>query len=130
MSMLKLKPACKDYLWGGDRLKREYGIEYEKDPLAEAWVLSSHPDGPSVIEGDEYNGETFGEYIERYGEKAIGNRMKTYSGFPVLIKLIDARQNLSVQVHPDDEYAEAHEGQMGKTEMWYIVDAAPGAFIY
>ena len=130
MSMLKLKAACKDYIWGGERIKREYGIEYEKDPLAEAWVLSSHPDGPSVIEGGEYAGETFREYIKKQGAKAVGNRWKTNSEFPVLIKLIDAEKSLSIQVHPDDEYAGVHEGQKGKTEMWYIVDAAPGAFIY
>ena len=121
MSIFKLKPACKDYLWGGERLKKEYGIEYDGDPLAEAWVLSCHPDGLSVIENGEYAGTTLKEYLEK-NEKI--------REFPVLIKLIDAKQDLSIQVHPDDEYAMSHEGQKGKTEMWYVLDAAPNAFIY
>ncbi|MCR5025201.1 MAG: class I mannose-6-phosphate isomerase, partial [Lachnospiraceae bacterium] len=122
MSIFKLKPACKDYLWGGERLKKEYGIEYDGDPLAEAWVLSCHPDGLSVIDSGEHKGKTLSEYIGRNADKTLG--------FPVLIKLIDAKQNLSIQVHPDDEYAMSHEGQKGKTEMWYILDSAPDAFIY
>lgn len=121
MSIFKLKPACKDYLWGGERLKKEYGIEYAGEPLAEAWVLSCHPDGLSVIENGEYAGTTLKEYLEK-NEKI--------REFPVLIKLIDAKQDLSIQVHPDDEYAMSHEGQKGKTEMWYILDSTPDAFIY
>ncbi len=116
-----MKPACKDYLWGGERLKKEYGIDYDGDPLAEAWVLSCHPDGLSVIENGEYAGTTLKEYLEK-NEKI--------REFPVLIKLIDAKKDLSIQVHPDDEYAMSHEGQKGKTEMWYILDSTPDAFIY
>ncbi len=130
MSILRLKPACKDYLWGGDRLKEEYGIEYDGEPLAEAWVLSCHPDGPSLIDSGKYRGKTLSEYIGIKGKEIIGKDADKFPDFPVLIKLIDARADLSIQVHPDNEYALSHEGQNGKTEMWYILDALDGAFIY
>ena len=68
MSMLKLKPACTDYLWGGERLRAEYGVESDKHPLAEAWVLSCHPDGPSTIVGGPYDGRTLADYIAAEGE--------------------------------------------------------------
>lgn len=105
----KLSPAFKDYIWGGTKLKALYGVK-DMERVAEAWVLSAHPDGPSLFE----DGRSFAEYAD----------------FPQLIKLIDAQNDLSVQVHPDDAYAQANEGQFGKTEMWYIVDAEKGAGIY
>ncbi len=130
MSILKLKPSCKDYLWGGRRLAEEYGIESDKDILAEAWVLSCHPDGPSTIVNGPDRGKTLPEYIRENGAQILGTHCRRFRDFPILVKFIDAKQDLSVQVHPDDRFALAQEHQYGKTEMWYVMDAAPGAFLY
>lgn len=130
MSILKLKPSCKDYLWGGTKLKTEFGKEYDGDKLAETWELSCHPDGPSYVVNGEYAGETLREYIVMEGKKVTGTHSRKYEQFPLLIKFIDAKQDLSIQVHPDDSYALKNEGQYGKTEMWYIVDCEEGASLY
>ena len=130
MCILKLKPSCKNYLWGGHRLADEYGIEYEEDILAEAWELSCHPDGPSYISNGKYAGMTLEEFIEAEGKEVLGTHCRRFRDFPILIKFIDAKQNLSIQVHPNNRYALKNEGQYGKTEMWYIMDAKPGAFLY
>lgn len=130
MALLKLKPACKDYIWGGHRLKDEYNKEYDGDVLAETWELSCHPDGPSVIRNGEYAGKTLAEYIREQGSSVLGKKCEQFEDFPILIKLIDAKDNLSIQVHPDNEYALKNEGQYGKTEMWYVVDCEEGAFLY
>ena len=113
---LKLSAVCKEIIWGGNRLKSEYGKVADLDKIAESWELTVRHDGMNVIENGEYAGMTLGEYL---GEEA--------NGFPLLIKLIDACDKLSIQVHPDDTYAREKEGEYGKTEMWYIVDAEPGA---
>lgn len=128
--MLKLKPSCKDYIWGGHRLAEEYGIEYDGDILAESWELSCHPDGPSTIINGAYAGKTLQQYIEEVGREALGSHCRRFRDFPILIKFIDARDNLSIQVHPDNRYALKNEGQYGKTEMWYVVDAGKEAFLY
>ena len=130
MNILKLTPSCKDYLWGGSRLRSDFGIKSDLNPLAEAWVLSCHPDGPSYVANGEYAGETLSEYILMEGKKVTGTHSRHYSQFPLLIKFIDAKDDLSIQVHPDDEYAMKNEGQYGKTEMWYIVDCEEGASLY
>lgn len=130
MSILKLKPSCKDYLWGGSRLIKEYGKEYEGEVLAETWELSCHPDGPSVICNGAYAGKTLPEYISGEGRQVLGTHCRRFRDFPILIKFIDARDNLSIQVHPDNRYALKNEGQYGKTEMWYVMDAGKDAFLY
>lgn len=130
MAMLKLKPSCKDYLWGGSRLRTDFGIDSDLDPLAEAWVLSCHPDGPSYIVGGPDDGKTLAAYIEEKGKDILGENCKKFEDFPILTKFIDAKGNLSIQVHPSDEYALANEHQYGKTEVWYILDCEPGAFLY
>lgn len=133
MGILKLNPACKDYLWGGHRLVEEYGIKYDGDILAETWELSCHPDGPSTIAGGPFSGKTLTEYIrenQENGREVLGKNCRRFSDFPVLIKFIDAKKNLSIQVHPDNSYALKNENQYGKTEMWYVMDAEPGAFLY
>ena len=130
MPVLKLKPACKDYLWGGEKLRTEYGLDGAGDRLAEGWMLSCHPDGPSVIENGPYAGKTLAQYIEAEGRAVLGSFGLLFADFPILIKLIDAKDNLSIQVHPSNKYAFAHEHQYGKTEMWYILEAEPGAFLY
>lgn len=122
IAILKLAPACKDYLWGGRQLVEDYKINYEGKILAEAWMLSAHKDGASIITNGNYAGKTFREYLAAEGYNA--------DKFPILIKFIDAQDILSVQVHPSDDYAQKFENQLGKHEMWYILDAAPDAFIY
>ena len=113
MAILKLKPSCKDYLWGGTRLRTEFGIEYDKDPLAESWELSCHPDGPSYIVNGESAGKTLQQYIDENGKEILGTDCQSFEQFPVLIKFIDAKKDLSIQVHPDNTYALKNEGQYG-----------------
>ena len=122
MPILKLTPSCKDYLWGGSLLRTDFGIKSDLDPLAEAWVLSCHPDGPSYLP----DGTTLAAYIAAH-PGCLGTDCDRFEQFPILTKFIDAKQNLSVQVHPSNEYALEKEHQYGKTEMWYVLDAAPGA---
>ncbi len=130
MPILKLKAVCKDYIWGGRRLMEEFGKTPRMERMAESWELSGHPDGPSVIANGEYAGRTLPEYIEGTGGSVLGSRYAQMRELPLLIKLIDARSDLSVQVHPDDAYARAHGERNGKTEMWYVLSAEPGAFLY
>lgn len=127
MKAMKLFPAFKDYLWGGTRLRDEYGKKCDFDKVAESWELSCHKDGNSVIDSGEYKGLTLSEYVEKAGKAVLGTDCEKFENFPILIKLIDAKDNLSVQVHPDNEYALRVEGEYGKTEMWYVVDCDPGA---
>ena len=123
MQIQKLYPECKDYIWGGNKLKEIYGKETEKTPCAESWELSFHKDGPTKLS----SGRTLAEVAT---EADLGEHVKDFSFFPVLIKFIDAKQDLSVQVHPSDAYALKNENSFGKTEMWYIVEAEQGAGIY
>ena len=127
MAILKLKAPCKDYIWGGTRLRDEYGKKCDYDKVAESWELSCHKDGPSVVADGEYKGLTLNEYIEKAGKGVLGKNCERFENFPILIKLIDAKDNLSVQVHPDNDYAMRVEGEYGKTEMWYVVDCDEGA---
>lgn len=128
MDILKLKPVLKDYIWGGERLKNDFGFESDLDKVAEGWMLSCHKDGKNTIDGGEYDGQTLDDIIEKLGkEKTVGTRSLDFPYFPVLIKLIDAKDNLSIQVHPDNEYAQRVEGEFGKTEIWYVLDAADDA---
>ena len=127
MEPLKLKAPLKDYLWGGHRLKQEYGKETDLEKVAESWELSCHKDGMSVIADGPCAGLTLPEYAGRYGKSVFGSHCAPFRDFPMLIKLIDAEQNLSVQVHPDNDYALRVEGEYGKTEMWVVVDAREGA---
>lgn len=125
MKPFYLKAPCKDYIWGGSRL-RDYGKQSDRDVIAESWELSCHPDGESVIASGSYAGLTLPDYLKEHPE-ALGTACGRFDRFPVLIKLIDAHDDLSVQVHPDDAYAQRVEHEYGKTELWYVVDARPGA---
>lgn len=127
MYPLILKAPLKDYIWGGNRLKNEYGFETELDKVAEAWVLSSRNDGDATVINGELSGKNLSEVLALWGDTAIGKNASKFEYFPLLIKLIDACDRLSVQVHPDDEYAMRVEGEFGKTEMWYVVDCDEGA---
>lgn len=130
MAILKLQPACKDYLWGGTRLMKEYHKSFNGEKLAETWELSCHPDGPSTIVNGMEKGKTLDQYLEEKGNVVLGSNSRDEKEFPILVKLIDAKDDLSVQVHPDDLFALANEGQKGKTEVWYIIDCEEGAFLY
>jgi len=126
MNITRLEPAYKNYIWGGTRLNKEYNKTSPYDITAESWELSCHDDGLCVIADGEYKGKTLKEVIAANPD-ILGKNGKAFDFFPILIKLIDAADRLSVQVHPDDEYALASENSYGKTEMWYVVDAEEGA---
>lgn len=122
-----LRGVCKDYLWGGNRLKEAFGRDSGGRTTAESWELSCHPDGCSVVSGGRNDGMPLTELLGKYGaEEILGKSCGCAERLP-LIKLIDAKEPLSVQVHPDDVYARAHGDANGKTEMWYVLDAEPGA---
>lgn len=124
----KLSSVPVDYIWGGEKLKKYWNKSNGPAKIAESWELSAYPGKESVIAGGPYAGQSLPAFLaahpEALGQKAEGQ------GFPILVKLIDATGDLSVQVHPGDAYAMEHEKQLGKTEMWYIADAEPGACIY
>ncbi len=122
MKIEKLFPAFKDYIWGGNKLKEKYGKKTDMTPCAESWELSFHKDGVTMLTG--------GEPISSLPKSAFGENVSDFSDFPLLIKFIDAKADLSVQVHPSDDYALKNENSYGKTEMWYIVDCEEGAGIY
>lgn len=124
-----LKPVGKDYLWGGTRLNDDFSKEIDMNPLAETWECSTHPDGPSTVASGAHKGETLFGVLKKHPEY-LGTHPGTMGEgeLPILIKFIDAKKDLSVQVHPDDRYAYENEnGQLGKTEMWYVLDAARNA---
>ena len=122
-----LKPVGKDYIWGGRRLKDDFCKDIDIDPLAETWECSTHADGPSIVANGEFCGATLKDVLKEHPE-FMGSHAAQFSAgdgdLPIMIKFIDAKSDLSVQVHPDDEYAAEHEaGQRGKTEMWYVLDS-------
>ena len=122
---LLLKPVGKDYLWGGSRLNDDFNLQLPFSPLAEAWVCSTHKDGVSTVSGTD---EKLTDLLNKHPEWLGTHSLATTHGkpeLPILIKLIDAKNNLSIQVHPDDEYAIKNEHDLGKTEMWYVLDAKP-----
>lgn len=127
MYPLKLKYHAKTALWGGDTLKRQWGKSCDFDKLAETWELTVRPEASNIIENGSLAGTSLNAYIINHPLSVTDGDMGKF--FPLLIKFIDARDDLSVQVHPDDAYAHDVENDQGKTEMWYIVDADEGAEI-
>ena len=121
MYILKLKPVFKDYNWGGTKHRDEYGFQSDLTKLAEGWMLSCHKDGENIIENGDFKGKTLTEVIKA-NPNYLGENGQKFEYFPILIKLIDAKNDLSVQVHPDNEYAMRVEKEYGKTECWYILD--------
>lgn len=123
---LFLKPVFQEKIWGGSRLRTVFGFDIPNDKIGEDWAISAHPHGVSVVENGSFKGwkldDLWKEHKELFGHP-------TEPVFPLLIKILDAEDDLSVQVHPDDAYGMAHEGELGKTECWYIIDAEPGAEI-
>ena len=130
LSPVKLSPAFKDYLWGGTKLKEQYNKKSDLEIVAESWEMSCHKDGESTVITGEFQGKKLSEYVEALGKDALGKKAEKFSYFPLLIKFIDAKDNLSIQVHPADEYALRVEGEYGKTEMWYVLEAEKGAYLY
>ena len=145
-----LRPSGKDYLWGGTRLNDEFAKNIDMSPLAETWECSTHPDGPCYVASGKFEGMTLTEVLKAHpqylGSHTLeyfapnhlpsrsfplqeDNKANSWNGqLPILIKFIDAKRDLSVQVHPTDQYAQKYEnGQRGKTEMWYVLDAAKDA---
>lgn len=122
-----LKPSGKDYLWGGNRLNDDFNKNIDLSPLAETWECSTHPDGPSYVVTGKHTGKSLIEVLKE-NPKYLGTHPRTKGELPILIKFIDAKKDLSVQVHPSDEYARINEnGQLGKTEMWYVLNASKNA---
>ncbi len=122
---IKLTPVFKQIIWGGERLRSEYNKTSPLDKIAESWELTHRPDGMSTIENGAYRGETLEKYLIDH-PRAVGTNHSD-DRFPLLIKFIDAEDDLSIQVHPDDEYALKNEPDTGKTEMWYIAEADENA---
>lgn len=127
---VKLSPAFKDYLWGGNKLKSMYQKKCDYDIVAESWELSAHEAGPSIVISGRHKGMPFPVYLDTIGKAYWGWKCQSLPNFPILVKFIDARDRLSVQVHPDDEYALENEGEYGKNEMWYVLDCEKDAGIY
>lgn len=128
---LKFRPVFKDYIWGGRNLK-EFGKDIPEGITAESWEISCHPDGKSVVANGIFKGIELEALVKTLRHLIIGTELPDghIARFPLLVKFIDAEDRLSVQVHPDDDYAFKYEnGDSGKNEMWYVVDARPGAEI-
>ena len=126
-----MRPAMKEMVWGGRLLRDRFGKEIPSDSTGEAWEIAAHPHGQSVVDGGPLDGTSLQALVDQYREALVGTKVLESYGtyFPLLIKFIDANQNLSVQVHPNDQQAAQLEGPgaSGKTEMWYVLDAKPGA---
>ena len=130
LTPLKLHPCYKDYLWGGERLRRDYHKADAPDITAESWELAQRPEGVSTVESGPLAGMTPDRLAALDRDAFWGTRCAGMRDFPLLVKLIDARRDLSIQVHPDNAYALKNEHQYGKTEMWYVVDCEEGAYLY
>ena len=128
--MIKLVPAFKDYLWGGTKLRDVYGKQCDYELIAESWELSAHPAGNSIVASGRHRGLSFSKYLDTVGKEVLGWKCAPLQNFPLLIKFIDAKEDLSVQVHPDDDYALEKENEYGKNELWYVIDSEPGAGLY
>lgn len=130
MQPFRLNPVFKEYLWGGTKLITQFSKAFDGPVLAESWELCAHSAGSSVVADGPLQGKTLLELSESQGIALFGTALERFQSFPVMIKLIDAKKDLSVQVHPDDAFARRVENDSGKTEMWYILSAEPGAFLY
>lgn len=128
LSPLLFYPVYRDYLWGGDRIPREFNRALPPGRYAESWEVSARAEAMSVVSEGPHTGRTLADLVAAYGVELLGTRVGP-DRFPLLIKLIDARETLSVQVHPNNENAHRTGGEP-KTEMWYVLDAAPDACVY
>ncbi|MEM7033397.1 MAG: type I phosphomannose isomerase catalytic subunit [Chloroflexota bacterium] len=128
---LTFTPQLRDYVWGGRNLEQLYDRTLPPGITAESWEISGHPNAPTIVDQGALKGQSLPQVLEDFGEALVGSRAEwalARNKFPLLIKLLDANQSLSVQVHPNDAYGLAHEGgELGKTEMWYVLHAEPDA---
>jgi len=128
---LTFEPVFRDYVWGGRNLEALFGRQLPPGIVAESWEISGHPSSPTRVDGGYWRGRALPDVQAALGANLVGSRgaaMLARGRFPLLVKLLDANQDLSVQVHPDDTFAALHEhGELGKTEMWYVLHARPGA---
>ena len=132
MYPLKFKPILKPLIWGGEKIAPFKGIETDLHNIGESWEISCVPDNVSVVENGPLAGKPLTELIAEYKDRLVGkaNYEKNGTEFPLLVKFIDARQDLSIQVHPDDSMAlRKHNQQNGKTEMWYVISTGEGAHL-
>ncbi len=129
---IKFDPILKSIIWGGSDICKFKGIEPQQDGIGESWEVSGVEGNISVVDGGNLKGKNLQDLIGEYKEQLVGkhNFEKFGTTFPLLIKFIDARDNLSIQVHPDDELGKKRHNSFGKTEMWYVINAAPEAFLY
>lgn len=129
--MIKLKSVYQEYIWGGSKIHELLHKDTGTLPrVAESWEVSTHPAGKSIVENGAFRGKTLNEYFDQIGWRTAGRYAARNHQLPILIKYIDAKENLSIQVHPNDKYARKHEGDNGKNEMWFVLAADEGAFIY
>lgn len=130
--LITFHPYLKPVIWGGNNICKYKGLEEKSEKIGESWEISAVPGYESIVDDGEYKGKTITELVETFGESLIGTKvMKKYGKqFPLLIKFIDAHDNLSVQVHPNDKLAQERHHESGKTEMWYVISTAPGSKIY
>lgn len=128
--ILKFKPIYKERIWGGQNLKYKLNkVDLPDGNIGESWEISAHKEGESVVSDGQYEGKSLSQIYKELGIEYFGKACETFREFPLLIKFLDASEDLSVQVHPNDEYATKYENSMGKEEIWYVLDAEPEAKI-
>jgi len=129
---LKFEPILKSIIWGGSEICKFKGVEPQQDGVGESWEISGVENNVSVVSNGEFKGESLDSLIARFKGQLVGGKIyaKFHETFPLLIKFIDAKDNLSIQVHPDDKLAKERHNSFGKTEMWYVINADKGAFLY
>lgn len=129
---VKFVPYLKSTIWGGGLIASLKGVETDRNDIGESWEISDVSGHESVVAEGEFKGRNITELIAEFKGELVGNHVYERFGdsFPLLVKIIDAHDNLSLQVHPDDELARKRHNSLGKTEMWYILEAAPGALIH
>lgn len=132
MYPLLFEPNLKPLVWGGHRLQPYKRLEPTDQPIGESWEVSAVAGSESIISNGEYKGLRLTDLIERFGPEIMGEKVAQQYGrtFPLLMKFIDAERDLSIQVHPNDEMAQRVHGKLGKSEMWYVIDAKPGSYLY
>lgn len=132
MQVYRFQPYFKSVIWGGEKILPLKGIEIDQEAIGESWEISDVPGHASVVANGDDAGLTLSDLMKKYRERLVGKRVFDRYGllFPLLVKIIDAKRDLSVQVHPDDALAKERHNSLGKTEMWYILDSEPGAKIY
>ncbi len=129
---LLFEPNLHTVVWGGDRLCPYKGLKPQDTPIGESWEVSAVPSSTSIVSNGEWAGKELTTVIDAHPKEILGESVnKLYDGkMPLLVKLIDAKGDLSIQVHPNDEMAKRVHGKSGKTEMWYVIDANPGSYLY